>query len=58
MFYYLKDKNNKVVCFNTDRNIVKNTIPFLKHIQNFTEKDIIETFARCQKEIIDYLKNQ
>ena len=43
MFYYLKDKNNKVVCFNTDREIVKNTIPFLKHIQNFTEKDIIET---------------
>lgn len=43
MFYYLKDKNNKVVCFDTDRQKVVNSIPFLKHIQNFTEKDIIET---------------
>ena len=43
MFYYLKDKNNKIVCFNKNKDIVKNTMPFLKHIQNFTEKDIIET---------------
>lgn len=43
MFYYLKDKNNKIVCFNNNKDIVKNTMPFLKHIQNFTEKDIIET---------------
>ena len=43
MFYYLKDKNNKVVCFDTDRQKVVNSILFLKHIQNFTEKDIIET---------------
>lgn len=54
MKYYYLEKNKTIVCFDTIKDNVINSLPFLKHISDFKVKDIKET----EEEIISrYNKN-
>lgn len=54
MKYYYLEKNKTIVCFDTIKDNVINSLPFLKHIADFKVKDIKET----EEEIISrYNKN-
>lgn len=54
MKYYYLEKNKTIVCFDSIKDNVINSLPFLKHIADFKVKDIKET----EEEIISrYNKN-